>query len=111
MKTTSPEQPESAAIVQALDLHGGDAGASPETENAELARACAFAEPLLRGHALDSGEDAFAHAQEAVRVAIAILNGEDPACGENGCLVAGRVATPETVGGLDNLWSRDFSGS
>ena len=55
--------------------------------------------------------DAFAHAQEAVRVAIAILNGEDPACGENGCLVAGRVATPETVGGLDNLWSRDFSGS
>ncbi|HMN74452.1 MAG TPA: RelA/SpoT family protein [Burkholderiaceae bacterium] len=63
MKTTSPEQSESTAIVQALDLHGGDADASPETESAELARACAFAEPLLRGHPLDSGEDAFAHAQ------------------------------------------------
>ena len=63
MKTTSPAQSESTAVVQALDLHGGDAGASPETEHAELARACAFAEPLLRGHALDSGEDAFAHAQ------------------------------------------------
>ncbi|MBE2242752.1 MAG: bifunctional (p)ppGpp synthetase/guanosine-3',5'-bis(diphosphate) 3'-pyrophosphohydrolase [Burkholderiaceae bacterium] len=63
MKTTSPEQSESTAIVQALDLHGGDADASPETESAELVRACAFAEPLLRGHPLDSGEDAFAHAQ------------------------------------------------
>ncbi|MBE2269572.1 MAG: sugar ABC transporter substrate-binding protein, partial [Anaerolinea sp.] len=55
--------------------------------------------------------DAFAHAQEAVRVLIAILNGADPMCSANGCLVAGRVATPETVGSLDNLWSRDFSGS
>jgi ABC-type sugar transport system substrate-binding protein len=54
--------------------------------------------------------DAFAHAQEAVRVMVAILNGEDPGCSEKGCLVAGRVATPENVASLDNLWSRDFSG-
>lgn len=54
--------------------------------------------------------DAFEHAKEAVRVAIAIAQGEDPACGEDGCLVAGRVATPENVGTLENLWSRDFAG-
>ncbi|MEO8124365.1 MAG: HD domain-containing protein, partial [Burkholderiales bacterium] len=63
MKTTSPEQSESAAIVQSLDLHGGDADASLETENAELARARAFSEPLLQGHTLDTGEEAFMHAE------------------------------------------------
>ena len=63
MKTTSPEQSESAVIVQSLDLHGGDADASLETENAELARARAFAEPLLQGHTLDTGEEAFTHAE------------------------------------------------
>jgi hypothetical protein len=43
-------------------------------------------------------------------VLIALTKGEDPACSENGCLVAGRVATPETVGSLENLWSREFAG-
>ena len=62
MKTHSPEQSESAAIVQSLDLHGGAADATPEAEAAELERARAFAEPLLRGRLLDTGEEAFAHA-------------------------------------------------
>ncbi len=53
--------------------------------------------------------DAFAHAQEAVRVLTAILSGEDPGCGEDGCLVAGRVATQENVGSMESLWSRDFA--
>ncbi|MBL8155349.1 MAG: sugar ABC transporter substrate-binding protein, partial [Anaerolineae bacterium] len=48
---------------------------------------------------------------EAVRVILAVVQGEDPACGENGCLVAGRVATPANVASLDNLWSREFAGS
>ena len=52
--------------------------------------------------------DAFEHAKEAARVVIAVAMGEDPDCGENGCLVAGRVATPDNVDSLDNLWSRDF---
>ena len=52
--------------------------------------------------------DAFGHAQEAVRVIIAIMQDEDPGCGEGGCLVAGRVATPDNVASLDNLWSREF---
>ena len=46
--------------------------------------------------------DAFEHAKEAVRVMTAIMNGEDPACSEDGCLVAGRLATPENVGMLEN---------
>lgn len=53
--------------------------------------------------------DAFAHAQEAVRVLTAVVLGEDPGCGEDGCLVAGRVATQENVADLENLWSRDFA--
>ena len=53
--------------------------------------------------------DAFAHAQEAVRVLTAVVLGEDPGCGEDGCLVAGRVATQENVADLESLWSRDFA--
>jgi ABC-type sugar transport system substrate-binding protein len=54
--------------------------------------------------------DAYEHAKEAVRVLVAELKGEDPGCGEGGCLVAGRVATQENVDTLENLWSRDFAG-
>lgn len=53
--------------------------------------------------------DAYEHAREAVRVIIAVAQGEDPACSEDGCLVAGRVATPENVGSLESLWSREFN--
>ena len=52
--------------------------------------------------------DAFQHAQEAVRVLIAVAKGEDPACSDKGCLVTGRVATPENVDTLENLWSKEF---
>jgi GTP pyrophosphokinase len=47
--------PEAAPIVQLVDEHGSD-------EAAQLARARAFAEPLLSGQPLDTGEDALAHA-------------------------------------------------
>ncbi|MBA3520115.1 MAG: sugar ABC transporter substrate-binding protein [Rhizobiales bacterium] len=52
--------------------------------------------------------DAYAHAKEAVRVLIAIAKGEDPACGPDGCLAKGRVATPENVKTMENLWSRAY---
>jgi GTP pyrophosphokinase len=44
-----------APIVQLVDEHVAD-------EATQLVRARAFAEPLLSGHALDTGEDALAHA-------------------------------------------------
>jgi len=53
--------------------------------------------------------DAYEHAKEAVRVLIALAKGEDPKCSAQGCLVAGRVATPGNVDSLQNLWSRDFA--
>ena len=52
--------------------------------------------------------DAFSHSQELVRVVAAIAKGEDPGCGPDGCLVAGRVATPDNVATMENLWSRDY---
>lgn len=62
MKTLAADAPESTAVVRSLDLRAGAEHATPEIEAAELARARAFAEPLLHGRALDTGEDAFAHA-------------------------------------------------
>ena len=50
--------------------------------------------------------DAFAHAQEAIRVAIRILKGEDVDCPDAVCLAKGRLATQENIGTLENLWSR-----
>jgi GTP pyrophosphokinase len=47
--------PEAAPIVQLVDEHGSD-------EAAQLVRARAFAEPLLSGQLLDTGEEALAHA-------------------------------------------------
>lgn len=51
--------------------------------------------------------DAYEHAKEALRVVIALLDGEDPQCGERGCLKAGRVVTPQNIAETDNLWSRE----
>ena len=48
-------RPAAAPIVQLVDEHAED-------EAAQLVRARAFAEPLLSGQALDTGEDALAHA-------------------------------------------------
>ena len=53
--------------------------------------------------------DAFKHSEEPIRVAIAIHNGEDPMCGENGCLAKGRVVTPPTIDAPENLWSRTYN--
>jgi ribose transport system substrate-binding protein len=53
--------------------------------------------------------DAYAHAQELVRVLGALIAGTDPGCGADGCLAKGRVATPDTVDSLENLWSRDYN--
>lgn len=60
MKTgTQDTQVQAAAIVQLVE---GPHGETATSEAAQLARARAFAEPLLRGRVLDTGEDALAHA-------------------------------------------------
>ena len=52
--------------------------------------------------------DAYRHAQELVRVLLAIHAGEDPSCGEEGCLAKGRVVTPATLAEMENLWSKTY---
>lgn len=52
--------------------------------------------------------DAEAHATEAVRVMMAILKGEDPGCGENGCLAKGSLATPENIADMQDYWARNY---
>jgi ABC-type sugar transport system substrate-binding protein len=50
--------------------------------------------------------DAYAHAKEAIRVAILIAKGEKIDCPDNVCLAKGRLATQQNIGTLENLWSR-----
>ncbi len=50
--------------------------------------------------------DAFLQAKEGIRVAIKLAKGEKVDCPDGVCLAKGRVATPETIGSLENLWSR-----
>lgn len=66
--------------------------------------------PLMEGGFIDvsTSYDAFAHAQELVRVAIAIKKGEDPGCADDGCLAKGRVVTQDTLGTIENLWSKSY---
>ena len=52
--------------------------------------------------------DARSHATEAVRVMLAIAQGEDPGCSEEGCLAKGSVATPATVKGMTDYWARNY---
>lgn len=50
--------------------------------------------------------DAYAHAQEAIRVAIDIAKGEPTGCPDDICLAKGRLATQENISTMENLWSR-----
>jgi ribose transport system substrate-binding protein len=50
--------------------------------------------------------DAYAHAKEAIRVAILILKGEKVDCPDNICLAKGRLATQQNIDTMENLWSR-----
>jgi GTP pyrophosphokinase len=69
MKTSAVERPEVAAIVQLLDL---PAPALPTADVDQLERARAFAEPLLEGRQLDTGEDALTHAQGVATILAAL---------------------------------------
>ncbi|HZE90382.1 MAG TPA: bifunctional (p)ppGpp synthetase/guanosine-3',5'-bis(diphosphate) 3'-pyrophosphohydrolase [Rhizobacter sp.] len=83
MKTGQLESHDAAApIVQlaAVDTQGLQVG-----ETAELARARAFAEPLLLGQTLDTGEDAMAHADGVAKILLGI--GAAPAMAAAGYLV------------------------
>ena len=66
-------------------------------------------EPMEQGYIdVSTTWDALSQARETVRVAIALVNGDDPGCGDTGCLAQGRVVTPGTIGETENLWSRDY---
>ncbi len=64
MKTGLTEQVAAAPIVQLLDQDAGEAS--------QLDRARAFASPLLAGQALDTGEDALAHADGVAAILLAL---------------------------------------
>jgi GTP pyrophosphokinase len=71
MKTSAAPAREAAPIVE---LSGADTALTTPGEDgsAALARARAFAEPLLAGRLLDTGEPAFGHAQGVAEVLAAI---------------------------------------
>ena len=71
MKTGRSAPAGTAPIVRLFDVPADGASATSDAEPDPVARARAFAEPLLAGHALDTGEDALAHAEGVA----AILNG------------------------------------
>ena len=52
--------------------------------------------------------DAAKQAKEAARVALALAEGKDPACGPDGCLVKGNVATPATIKSMTDYWARKY---
>jgi GTP pyrophosphokinase len=83
-----------AAIVQLADVAPED---SREAEVSQLARARAFAEPLLTGQVLDTGEDALAHAEGVANILLGI--GAAPSMGAAAYLVyAGDyLAKPDEV--------------
>ncbi|MCY6383035.1 sugar ABC transporter substrate-binding protein [Hoeflea prorocentri] len=64
---------------------------------------------LMEQGYLDVGTtyDAFEQAQEAIRVAIVLMNGGDPECSDRGCLKSGRVVTPENIGQIENHWAKE----
>lgn len=67
--------------------------------------------PLMEQSYIDVATtyDAYKHAEEFVRVVLALHQGEDPNCGEDGCLAKGRVVTPETIDSIENLWSKTYN--
>ena len=71
-----------AAIVQLAEVAPDE---SREAETSQLARARAFAEPLLTGQVLDTGEDALSHAEGVANILLGI--GAAPSMGAAAYLV------------------------
>ncbi|HEY0821404.1 MAG TPA: bifunctional (p)ppGpp synthetase/guanosine-3',5'-bis(diphosphate) 3'-pyrophosphohydrolase [Rhizobacter sp.] len=70
MKTVPSEgRAPAAAIVQLADVDPDD---TREAEVSQLARARAFAEPLLTGQVLDTGEDALVHAEGVAGILLGV---------------------------------------
>jgi ABC-type sugar transport system substrate-binding protein len=53
--------------------------------------------------------DSYAHAAELDRVIIAIAKGQEPGCGDKGCLASGRIVTPATIDSMPNVWSKTYA--
>ncbi|HSV51604.1 MAG TPA: bifunctional (p)ppGpp synthetase/guanosine-3',5'-bis(diphosphate) 3'-pyrophosphohydrolase [Burkholderiaceae bacterium] len=76
MKSLIAEQPRSATLAEPVpELIAATAQSLPEEPNA-LARARAFAEPLIAGELLDSGENTLAHA-DAVAAILKSIGGSE----------------------------------
>ncbi len=74
MKTSAAPAAPTPALAPIVSLSGSDTEPALPGEDgaAALARARAFAEPLLAGRALDSGEEAWAHAQGVAAILASI---------------------------------------
>jgi GTP pyrophosphokinase len=75
MKTLHGATPADAAPIVALATDNATDRAHQDQADDALARAKAFAQPLLQGHALDTGEDALAHAQGVADILAGIGGG------------------------------------
>lgn len=66
--------------------------------------------PLMEAGNIDVSTtyDAYKHAEELIRVVLAIDSGADLGCSDDGCLAKGRVVTPETIATTENLWSKTY---
>jgi len=53
--------------------------------------------------------DAYLHAKALVDVLVGVGTGADLDYGEEGYLVPGRLVLPETLAGMENVWSRDYA--
>ncbi len=68
MKRPEPPTPAHSPLVSATQDDTGLIGTTGETPAASLDRARAFAEPLLSGESLDTGEGSFDHAQAVANI-------------------------------------------
>jgi ABC-type sugar transport system substrate-binding protein len=53
--------------------------------------------------------DAYMQAKELVKVLVAVAKGEDPGCGEVGCLAKGRTVTQDTLKDVPFIWAEDYA--
>ncbi|MBI9105287.1 MAG: sugar ABC transporter substrate-binding protein [Spirochaetales bacterium] len=101
-----------SAVQAALETHGRYKKVGEEG-HIIMASCDLFPDALvaMEGGYLDISTtwDAYLHAKALVEVLIAIGTGADLDYGEDGYLVPGRLVLPETLGAMDNIWSRDYA--
>jgi len=99
-RAEAPPVAQAAAIVQIVEVP--DASRSSDAPGDRLARARSFAEPLLAGRLLDTGEDALAHADGAAAILADI--GASPAL----CAVTWLVYAGDGLSDPDSALAKGF---